>query len=419
VRAPVPTNPHNSADPFIPRLDKGRQDAHVAPPISSTRSEAERLIAFFVGGIRTATVIQMAPSMPYALKETEYPVLAAASWASALAMLVGIAVVGFARRRPPGPGWEVADVAVAVALLVIGTWTVPPEMRFGTWEGFQLAYAVCVACSLAGARRRGIWAALMLALAAAEVLYVAPTVDGVRDLPIAVGNLLTLLALGPLTWISARVLLRMGDKADEARSYAARIAREGEERRARLAVHNGTALLRLLADGSADEATRARLRAQAEAEANRMRAYLSGTPRVDGGQTDLAALVSAVGSEHADMPLAVVADLAVGVRLEPGLAADLAAALRSLLLNVHQHAQAGQVVIHAEESADGDGWAVTVHDDGVGFEAVPEAYGVGLRQVVVDQLSTRGVAAEITSMPGLGTTVVLRARYAARGGEES
>ncbi|GAA2263350.1 hypothetical protein GCM10009853_015690 [Glycomyces scopariae] len=387
------------------------------PPTGSTRIEAQRLAAFFVAGIRLATVVQMAPSVPYALEGTEFPVLVAVSWGSALAMLVGIAVVAIVRRTPPGARFETADVAVAVGLLVVGTWTVPPEMRFGTWEGFQLAYAVCVACSLAGVRRRETWAALMLALAAAEVLYLAPTVHGVRDLPTAVGNLFTLLAVGPLTWVSTRVVIRIGDKADEARAYAARIAREEEERRARLAVHNGTALLRLLADESADEATRARLRVQAETEVNRMRAYLSGTPRVDGDQTDLAAVVSAIGAEHADMPLTVVADLAVGVRLEPGLAADLGAALRSLLLNVHQHARAGQVVIHAEESADGGGWAVTVHDDGIGFHAAPESFGVGLRQVVVDQLATRGVTAEITSMPGLGTTAVLHARYAAvRGG---
>ncbi|GAA1689762.1 hypothetical protein GCM10009830_41680 [Glycomyces endophyticus] len=387
-------------------------------PTGSTRSEAQRLVAFFVGGMRIATVIQMAPSVPYALDRSAYPVLTAVSWSAALGMLVGIAVVAFARRRPPGAGLEVLDVAVAVALLVVGSWTVPPGLRFGTWEGFQLAYAVCVACSLAGVRRREGWAALMLALAAAEVHYLAPTVDGVRDLPTAAGNLLTLLAVGPLTWISARIVFRLGDKADEARSYAARVAREEEERRARLAVHNGTALLRLLADDSADEATRARLRVQAGAEVNRMRAYLSGAPRADAGQTDLAAVVSGIGAEHADMPLTVVADLAVGVRLDPGLAADLAAALRSLLLNVHQHAGAGRVVIHAEEAEGGAGWAVTVHDDGVGFDASPDSFGVGLRQVVVEQLSTRGVTAAITSVPGLGTTVVLRAGYAPIGGEE-
>jgi signal transduction histidine kinase len=388
-------------------------------PTDSTRFEAQRLVAYFVGGIRLATVIQMAPSVPYALDRTEYPVLAAASWSAALCMLVGIAAVAIVSRRPPGARYEVLDVAVAVALLVVGIWTVPPALRFGTWEGFQLAYAVCVACSLAGMRRKETWAALMLALAAAEVVYVAPMVDSARDLPVAVGNLLTLLAVGPLTWASTRVVLRLGDKADEARSFAARIAREEEERRARLAVHNGTALLRLLADDSADEATRARLRAQAEAEVNRMRAYLSGAPRVDDGHTDLAAVVSAIGREHADMPLNVVADLAVGVRLDPGLAADLDAALRSLLLNVHQHAKAERVVIHAEESADGGGWAVTVHDDGVGFDATPESFGVGLRQVVIDQLSSRDVTVAITSLLGLGTTVTLQFRYARTQGLEA
>ncbi|MEV3938961.1 ATP-binding protein [Glycomyces sp. NPDC049804] len=388
-------------------------------PIGSTRFEAQRLVAYFVGGFRLATLIQMVPSAPLALSRTEHPLLAAVSWTAALGMLIGVAAVAIARRKAPGPRIAVLDVAVSVGLLVAGLWTVPPALRFGTWEGFQMAYTLCIACSLAGVRSPKMYTALFVALAAAESVYLAPTVQNTAGVPTAVGNLLTLLALGPFTWICAGVILRLGDKADEARDYAARIAREEEERRAKLAVHNGTALLRLLSDESADETTRKRLRVQAEAEANRMRAYLRGAPRADDERTDLAALVASIGEEHSDMPLTVVADLAIGVRLEPGLAADLAAALRSLLLNVRQHAKAEQVVVHAEESADGAGWAVTVHDDGIGFEPAPETYGVGLRQVVIDQLSTFGVTTEVTSMPGLGTMVTMVARYSKTHGEES
>lgn len=60
-------------------------------------------------------------------------------------------------------------------------------------------------------------------------------------------------------------------------------------------------------------------------------------------------------------------------------------ALRSILINVRQHANATRVVLHAEELEDTPGWAVTVHDDGVGFDTRETTYGVGIRTLDLDQ----------------------------------
>ncbi|MEI7055434.1 hypothetical protein WBG06_06435 [Nocardioides sp. CCNWLW239] len=376
----------------------------------STRAAAVRLVAFFVAGMRLATLAQMAPSMLAAmpaLPQTEHPWLTGATWVLATVMLVMMAVVTLVTQRPPGATLAVLDVAVAVALLLLGLWTVPVELRTGSWVGFQLGYALCVSCSLSMIRSRWLWACLLGSLAVAEAVYIAPTVDDLADLTDALGTCLTLLILGPLAWFGCRTIVRIGTEADEARRFAAAAAKAEEERRARLAIHNGTAMMRLLVETDVVDGNGA-LRSQAEVELNRMRAYLSGqTPPPLDEATSLAAVATALGAEFDDLPITVVADLAQDVTLPRDLADDLAAALRSLLLNVRQHAQATRVVLHAAEDEDGSGWEVTLHDDGIGFDTTTTAYGVGLREVVVEQLARSGVEVRINSIRDLGTTVTL------------
>lgn len=375
-----------------------------------------RLVAFFVAGMRLATLAQMAPSllaaMP-ALSRADHPWLTGASWILAAVMLVAIAAITLVTRRPPGVPYAVLDVAVAVALLIVGLWTVPVELRTGTWVGFQLGYALCVSCGLSAVRSRWLWMLLLASLAVAEVVYIAPTVNGPADLTLAVSTCLTLLVLGPLAWFGCQTIVRIGTEADEARRYAAEAAKAEEERRARLAIHNGTAMMRLLVETDTADGNGA-LRSQAEVELNRMRAYLSGqTPPPVSEATNLAAVATAVGAEFDDLPITVVADLAQDVALPRGLADDLAAALRSLLLNVRQHARAGRVVLHAAEDEDGTGWEVTLHDDGIGFDTSATTFGVGLREVVVEQLARSGVDVQINSIRDLGTTVTLAQTTAA------
>lgn len=143
---------------------------------------------------------------------------------------------------------------------------------------------------------------------------------------------------------------------------------------------------------------------------NRMRAYLAGTDVQEPAARSLAAVASGVAEEFEGLHVCLVVDLARDVVLDPGVAHDLEAALRSLLLNVAQHADADQVTVHAEASEDGDGWQLVVHDDGVGFDPVSTELGVGLRDLVDLQLGQHEITSTMASTPGSGTTVVLTAQ---------
>lgn len=370
----------------------------------STQSAALRLLAYLVAGVRLGTLVQMAPSFVASSVEREQSALTVVTWLAAATMLVAGAVLALLRRRPTGIRFAALDVAVALLLLVLGLWTVPEADRMGTWVGFQLGYALCVAVSLVGVRARWVWLPMLTCLAVAEAAYLAPTVEGWADLAAVAGNVLTIVVLGPLVWLGAALVTRIAADADETRRYVASAAKAEEERRARLAIHNGTAVMRLLVESGIDDRTG--LRAQAETELNRMRAYLTGAPPPTSHPTTLAAVVTAAGAEFDDLPITVVADLAEDVPLPRSLADDLAAALRSLLLNVRQHAEAGRVVLHAE-GQEQEGWEVSLHDDGTGFETTSTTYGVGLREVVIEQLARAGVGTTIDSIPGVGTTVTL------------
>lgn len=382
----------------------------VAP---STRVGVDRLASLVVAGLRIGTVAQMLPSVASAIRSSPHQTLCLITWIVAVASLVGIAAIAFVRRRPPGIGLVLPDVVVAIVLLVLGTLTVPVHQRTGTWIGFQSAYTLAIACSMLGFRNRARWVGLLAALVAGQAYYLAPVWQTSSGIPTVVGNLLTLLIVAPLIWYGIGWCYLLAERADEARAEAARLAREEEERRARAAIHNGAAIMRLLVaqdeTGSGGEAMRSRLLAQAEIEVNRMRAYLRGVnAHPTHAESTLPEIVRGVAEEFSDLPIDVVSVLAEACPMTPALAHDLSAALRSLLLNVRQHAEATHVVLHVGRPGTAGGWTVTVHDDGVGFDAERTRLGVGLQDLVVRQLQDHGVTTELASDPD-GTTVTLTA----------
>lgn len=382
---------------------RGPADDRVLP-------RAEWAGSLFVAGLRVATLAQMLPSVATAISVSEHRGLAALSWVLAVGAVTGIAVVALVRRRPPSTRWAAADVAVAVVVLLLGLLTVPLEYRTGSWVGFQGAYSLSVASALIGVRDRRTWGALLALLVAARLVYLLPTVDAPAEIPTVIGELFTLLGLAPLAWLGTGFVYRIAQDADRDREYAARLAREAEERRARAAIHNGAALMKLLVDQaggvSRDGTVPTEVWVQAQAELNRMRAYLAGHDEPSGRSQELTAVLDEVAAEFTDLPLDIVSDLARGVRL--GAERDgVATAVRSVLINVRQHARATRVVVHAEAHERGTGWTVTVHDDGVGFDPATTAFGVGLRDLAVEQLAVHGITTTIDSHPGLGTTVTM------------
>lgn len=379
-----------------------------------TLPRAEQAAGRFVAILRVATLVQMLPSLVTAVEVSDWPALCAVTWALAIVAVLVISAVSLFGRRPPGTRWATADVCVAALLLVLGLLTVPIDLRIGSWVGFQSAYSLSVACSLIGVRARRPWLALVGLIVVARAVYLAPVLATPADLPTVLGELLTVLLLAPLARAGTGALYRIASDADKARDYAAALAREAEERRARTAIHNGAALMRLLVEqadqSSPDSRTPSQVWVQAAAELNRMRAYLAGSPgQLEGDPEDLADLVTGVAGEFADLPLDVVADLARGVHLGDERA-DVAGGLRSLLINARQHAHATRVVLHAEELEDAGGWAITLHDDGVGFDPATTPLGVGIQTLVIDQLAEVDVRVALDSVPGLGTTVTLTRR---------
>jgi signal transduction histidine kinase len=175
-------------------------------------------------------------------------------------------------------------------------------------------------------------------------------------------------------------------------------------------LHNGVALMRLLTDPDLDDRHRLVLAAQADAELVRMRDYLTSRAiapaDADGRHHDeLVAVVDGACDGFPDLPIVRLLDLGAGVRVGTEQATALGAALTSVLLNVREHAGAGEVVVHLD--ADERGWTASVHDDGSGFVPEPARFGIGLREVVVGELGRHRMVARVESVPGAGTTVTI------------
>ncbi|MGL5823799.1 MAG: hypothetical protein ACRCYU_03010, partial [Nocardioides sp.] len=209
--------------------------------------------------------------------------------------------------------------------------------------------------------------------------------------------------------VSATFMRRVAADGDRARELAARLAREAEGQRARVAMHNGTALLRLLAEPDLDPIVQAKVRAQAGFEAQLMRSYMRGQmPIGSSGQAgeSVASVLGLVCAQFEDLKIEHVLDLAPEIPLSSEQARALRAAVSSVLSNVRVHAAAECVVVHVDAN-ESKGWTVTIHDNGKGFGARPECYGVGLRDVVIGALGRHAMSGRVASRPGFGTTVTV------------
>lgn len=372
------------------------------PP--SAAAGAERIIVVVGCAVRLGTLAQMLPSARIAHAVSPHPGLEAASWWLAAAATVAF-VVRAATRSGPLRRWEVLlDCVLATALLVVGHWTVPVDERIGTWIGFQPGYALSVVVATSACAAYRVWIGGLLAVVAGKVVYVWSAVgaDGVSTV---VGDFLTIVVIGAIAAATTRYLRMLAAEADLARRFAA----EEEQRRARLVLHNGIAMMGLLTEPGLDGATRSVIQSQARAEIHRVRRYLRGEPLPSATglkeSARLADVLATAAGPFADLAPCLMLDLIDTTELDGGDAEALAAAVTSLLLNVRNHAKATTTVIHADEQ---DGrWTVTVHDDGVGFDPAQVEPGVGLGQVVVAELEARGMEVGIDSTPGLGTTVTL------------
>lgn len=379
----------------------------------------EHAMALMVIGVRLGTLVQMVPSVHQGVTVSPQPGLYLACWLAAAITSLAISAMVFRHGRPPRMSVFLIDFVIALVITLVAVAAVPEEFRIGSWvspfQGHLLAVAVTGATVIMRRRR---WVALTWIAVAVQLIYSATAWNGDRAATI-ISNALTLLLLPSVGRWAYVYLRRVAADGDRARADALELGRREEARRAQVAIHNGAAVIRMLSDPDLDPATRGLLEQEARLESVRIQSYLRGrgahgdavTPV--GDLVSLPAVLTATSNRFLDLPLHANVDLAEGAMIPATSAAPLDLALASILLNIRDHARAETVVIHADAPLDHDGeWIVTVHDDGVGFEVSADALGVGLREVVIGELSRHGIAADVESTPGLGTTVTIRGESA-------
>jgi signal transduction histidine kinase len=380
--------------------------------LPTTTAGVERAFSYFIAGVRVGTVAQMVPAVHLGVATSPRPGAYLLCWAAAAVASIAASVVTLVRRRPLGQATAAADFVLACLLLVLAPLVLLEGERFGTWVAYQPGYALSIIITASGVRSRVLWAGGLFGVVGSYTLYLGSAVGGDMTWT-ALGNILTYVVYALVSRMFFGFTRRIARDADDARAREAELARREEERRAQVMMHNGVALIRLLADASTDT-DRARLIDMAEVELQRMRAYLrGGKPReqieaaAEEGPIALAGLVEQVCDRFADLHVDALVDLGAAVRVPAAQAAAVERALHSLLLNVRLHAQAEQVVVHLDHQ-DGRQWSLTVRDDGIGFDPQSVPAGIGLGEVVVGELRRHGLAVEIDSAAGAGTTVTIQ-----------
>ncbi|GHJ43522.1 hypothetical protein Cs7R123_08640 [Catellatospora sp. TT07R-123] len=377
--------------------------------LPTTQAGVERAFSYFVAGVRLGTIAQMVPAAHLGMATSPRPAAYTACWAAAAVAAALVSAMTLVRRHPPGTAASAADFALACLLLVLGPLVLVDGERFGTWVAYQPGYALSIIITAGGVRSVVVWAGGLLGVIACYAVYLSGDVAAQMTWT-AVGNVLTYIVYALVTRMFFRFARRIAHAADTSRAQAAELARREEERRAQVMMHNGVALMRLLTE-PVPESSRSRLLDLAEVELRRMRSYLrgrapeAGSPAA-GAAVALAAELGRACDRFPDLHVDALLDLGAGLALPAAQADAVVHALDSLLLNVRLHARATGVVVHLDHDDHG-GWALTVRDDGVGFDPAAAELGVGLREVVVGELRRHLLDVEIESAPGAGTTVTI------------
>lgn len=390
----------------------GRNGLWRVADLPTTEAGVERAFSYFTAGVRLGTIAQMVPAVHIGVTTSPHGAAYLATWVAAAVAAVTVSVTTLVRRRPLGTAGSAADFALACVLLALGPLVLAPGVRLGTWVAYQPGYVLSVILTAGGVRSRALAAGGVLGIVVCYVVFLSGEIEG-DMISTAVGNTLTFVVYGLVARMFFGYTRRIARDADISRARAAELARREEERRAQVMMHNGVAVMRLLTEPGTD-ATRSLLIDQAEVELRRMRSYLRGRAQ-DGGETAasgatpsvaLAAMIERVCDRFSDLNVDALLDLGGDLTIPAAQAEVLQRALESVLLNVRVHAQAEAVVVHLDRGADGS-WTLTIRDDGVGFDPASVTTGVGLREVVVAELRSRGLDAEIESEVDEGTTVTI------------
>lgn len=285
-------------------------------------------------------------------------------------------------RVPGGAVWPLAVVAVGAAIV----WR-QAETR-------EQSLAAVVARVVAGTALVAL--GLVLFLAGQGELGV------LMDALLAVAVVLAGVAVVVGPWLLRLVRELQTERAERVRS----------QERADISAHLHDSVLQTLAviQRQADDPDAvARL---ARSQERDLRRWMYDEP-IASGQTVRSALVKAAADveDAFGTPVEVVvvgdAELTIG-----GTAEAVVAATREALTNAAKHSSAPRIDLYAE--VDADSLEVFVRDRGVGFDmAQVAADRRGVRGSIVERVERHGGSATITSTPGSGTEVALRAEVSA------
>ncbi len=370
------------------------------------RASAERSLILAAAFVRLTAVIQSALSLPMIMKAADTPLatllIALAFIAESTLVTVAAAIRG---TVPPGRQ-ALLDAGFGLFILVHPAiwWT---SGHVGSWSQWQFAAGMSVACYVALSVNRPIQIAILSVSSAVAYLIgtLAPPTES--EVQSAFVNTVAFLCLVPAVFIVATYLRSLARHLNRARELNARLATDAaiaEERAAqRIVLHDTAGFLAMLGENADPDLDRI-LRAQAQSMSRELRRRVY-TTNDQSRERTLHEIVAATTAAYGDLPLAINTLLANERPLTTDAQATTASALRTLLDNIRQHANAGAVTIHA--TASDHEWALVVRDDGVGFDATAPM-GFGLTEQVVGQCQLLGIEVTIDSEPGEGAVIELR-----------
>jgi signal transduction histidine kinase len=316
----------------------------------------------------------------------------------------GLTIYGYA--RPDWRRWPllVADLVVTAACLLASPWVLGAGGHGRGVGSIPLAWIAgpVLAWAIAGGRRRGAVAALLMGLC-----DVVARGNGVLRQPNLDGTVLLLLA-GIAVGHVARLAVETHERLQRAVELEA--ATRERERLAR-GIHDSVLQVLALvqrrgAELGGESAELGRLAGEQEAA---LRALIGAGPvgSTPGTSADLRGLLAAYASTTVSL-----ATPAGPVELPAGVAAEVAAAVGAALSNVRRHcgstARAWMLVEEDDEAV-----TVSVRDDGPGIapgrldEAAAEGR-LGMTQAIRGRMRDLGGTVTVTSAPGHGTEVELR-----------
>lgn len=368
------------------------------------RRDVDRVVAGAFIVIRMTQAVTVALALPRAISS-------ASSASAFLAVTIAVAlfstamVVSTWRQGRLTLRWGIADVIVTIATLIVLPQLFPASMRITSWVVWIPGYAIGTAAGAGGWARRP-RAAIAIGTAIGLAYFTVMIVPGGVDVWSLLANAASYpLFAGAAAWVAA-YLRALAREADSARAAEAQAVAELERERYRLLVHDASGVLRMLGDDSVPEPMHQALRQQAVVEAARMRQYLGDRRphRVREGQPEtLGEVIDAAVQGFTDLPLEFAVDLGAQAPLAPEVADGLRRAVVTVLHNVRRHAQAHQVVVHADWV--GPVWSLSIADDGVGFDPQTQPFGYGLATQVLAAMDRFGVDVDIYAQPGQGTSI--------------